>query len=332
MINTDYITKILEINKIDQARALIEDVFRKNIQLCGESTNEYDKLAKNHMIKFRNNVRLCGTSSMTAYDKLVKKHVLEWLLSKIDENETFINVISVYLEAMEKTTLVGMSKRNVWPLFCETVLCTMSICNDYIMLEKLFKVSLDNDLPITKKEIINMIHHEYNNVDTLSYARRKYLNIVAEKYSDQITSECNNEIVDMMTQRFVPHVFQLLLAGETYSEKDPSHKCIESYLNHVDNDELCEEHFSNINFEERDLYLACNYKKINMIKMILEQKIIPTTNCFKALFDRKIFDKNTMTQIVDLFTHYNYDFTGNDIELLNKNRISINNERNMHVN
>ncbi len=112
----------------------------------------------------------------------------------------------------------------------------------------------------------------------------------------------------------------------------PTQNNFEPYVTYTINDKTCAEYFPELNFTEEELYLACLNKRVNIIKMILEQKIIPTHRCFCAILEKinnniaiPFSELNNIKTIVDHFIHYSYYLTNDDILLLTKKKIILNN-------
>jgi hypothetical protein len=112
----------------------------------------------------------------------------------------------------------------------------------------------------------------------------------------------------------------------------PTKNNFESYVTHTINDNTCNEYFPELNFSEEELYLACLNKRVNIIKIILEQKIIPTHRCFCAILEKinnniaiSFLELNNIKTTIDHFIHYSYYLTNDDILLLTKKKIIINN-------
>jgi hypothetical protein len=111
----------------------------------------------------------------------------------------------------------------------------------------------------------------------------------------------------------------------------PEKSSFESYIINIPDDKRFQDYFPEIDFTENELYLACLNKRVNIIKIILEQKIIPTQRCFRAIFEKYNnnvcilgTEYNNIKTIIDNFIHYSYYLNNEDILFLTKKRFMIN--------
>jgi hypothetical protein len=112
----------------------------------------------------------------------------------------------------------------------------------------------------------------------------------------------------------------------------PTKNNIKAFLKNVKYDLCFDNFFNDLIFTEDDLNNACLYKRANIVKLILDQKILPTKRCLDSLLEinldrEKEKDKDeehkNIKSIVDNFMHYSYYFTNSDIIALAKRKIML---------
>jgi hypothetical protein len=97
-----------------------------------------------------------------------------------------------------------------------------------------------------------------------------------------------------------------------------------SYVSSNPDTNLFEKYFSELKYSVEHLRLACFYQLEVIVKASLNNKIIPTQICYRALFDQKNLNKQAIAQIVDLLIFGGYNLSYDDILIATKFGVELN--------
>lgn len=97
-----------------------------------------------------------------------------------------------------------------------------------------------------------------------------------------------------------------------------------SYVSSNPDINLFEKYFQELTYSVEHLRLACFYQLEEIVKASLNNKIIPTQNCYRALFDQKNLNKPAIVQIVDLLIFGGYNLSYDDILIATKFGVELN--------
>jgi hypothetical protein len=141
------------------------------------------------------------------------------------------------------------------------------------------------------------------------------------KLFSKIMNNQNNEHLNVFLQKKWYDVCDYLIKEKKIVANDANYI---SYVSSNPNINLFDEYFQELKYSTEHLRLACLYALEPIVKVLLNNKVIPTQNCYRALFEGKIINTIVIPRIIDILIFGGYNLSYDDIVFATKFRVALN--------